>query len=100
MTTVETKRERFVAVDIQKNEEGWNVLQAILKDNTGAKIDDFPGYYKVKHPEKLLIRRETVEKIMGRPWDTQEFNLVIISYAGNFAEWDDEKILIQWDTHM
>ncbi|CUS98989.1 MmoB/DmpM family protein, partial [Candidatus Kryptobacter tengchongensis] len=43
---------------------------------------------------------ETVEKFMGRPWDTQEFNLVIISYAGNFAEWDDEKILIQWDTHM
>jgi len=50
MTTVETKRERFVSVDIQKNEDGWNVLQAILKDNPGAKINDFPGYYKVKHP--------------------------------------------------
>ncbi len=100
MTAVEAKKERFVAVDIQKTEEGWNVLRAILKDNPGAKIDDFPGYYKIKHPEKLLIRRSTVESTIGRQWDTQEFNLVIISYAGNFAEWDDEKILIQWDTHM
>ncbi len=100
MVAVETKRERFVAVDLQKTEEGYNVLQAILRDNPGAKIDEFPGYYKVKHPEKLIVKRETVESFMGRPWDTQEFNLVIISYAGNFAEWDDEKILIQWDTHM
>ena len=100
MVAVETKRERFVSVDLQKTEEGYNVLRAILKDNPDAKVDEFPGYYKVKHSNKLTIMRETVESFMGRPWDTQEFNLVIISYSGNFAEWDDEKIVIQWDTHM
>ena len=100
MVAVETKRERFVSVDLQKTEEGYNVLRAILKDNPDAKVDEFPGYYKVKHSNKLTIKRETVESFMGRPWDTQEFNLVINSYSGNFAEWDDEKIVIQWDTHM
>ena len=45
ISKVETKRERFVSVDLQKTEEGYNVLRAFLKDNPVANVDEFPGYY-------------------------------------------------------
>ena len=44
-----------------------------------------------------MIRRETVETRMGRPWETHEFQLSIVSYFGNIAEWDDDQIIIKWE---
>ena len=34
---------------------------------------------------------------MGREWETHEFQVHIVSYSGNIAEWDDDEIVIKWE---
>jgi phenol hydroxylase P2 protein len=52
---------------------------------------------KITTTGELVIKRETVEKLLGRPWETHEFQLVIVSYFGHIADWDDDQIVIKWD---
>jgi phenol hydroxylase P2 protein len=56
-----------------------------------------PGMVKVLVPHEMIIRRTTVEEILGREWDTQEFQLSIISLVGNISEWDEDEIRIKWE---
>ena len=37
-----------------------------------------------------------IEQRLGREWETHEFQLAIISYFGEFAEWEDDRIVIAW----
>ncbi len=41
-------------------------------------------------PGRLVIRRESVEALIGRRWNPQELHLSLISLSGNIEETDDE----------
>ena len=90
-------RVRTVGVDLQDAEETRALTDAIEADNPDATFTRMPGLIKVQTPGELVIRRETVEQHMGRPWETHEFQLSIVSYSGNIAEWDDDQIIIKWE---
>ena len=91
-------KERFVGVDLQDNEDSRAILKALLRDNPETKVSHLPGLIKVQCHHQLDLKRETVEKELRRPWDTQEFNLNIVSYVGDIQEWDDDHILVKWNT--
>ncbi|ACY96122.1 MULTISPECIES: MmoB/DmpM family protein [Thermomonospora] len=96
-TAPATGRPRTVGVDLQQNnEETRYVVEAIAKDNPDATIRHLPGLIKIQTPGTLVIRRETVEELLGRPWETHEFQLSIVSYYGHVDEWDDDQIVIKW----
>ena len=97
MTGIPTARVRNVGVDVQDNDESRPIVEAIERDNPEATIRRMPGMLKIQVPHEMVIRRTTVEDILGREWDTQEFQLSIISLAGNIAEWDEDQILLKWD---
>ena len=88
---------RMVGVDLQDSEENRALTEAIEDDNPEATLTRMPGLVKLQTPGELVIRRETVETRMGRPWETHEFQLSIVSYSGNIAEWDDDQIIIKWE---
>lgn len=88
---------RPVGVDIQENEQNRPVIEAIEADNPEAEVRYMPGMVRVSAPGQLVVNRETVEGLMGREWETHEFQLAIISYFGHIKEWDDDQILIAWD---
>jgi phenol hydroxylase P2 protein len=88
---------RQVGVDLQDSEESRALVEAIEEDNPGANLIRMPGLVKIQAPGQLLIRRETVEQRMGREWETHEFQVSIVSYSGNIAEWDDDQIVIRWE---
>jgi phenol hydroxylase P2 protein len=56
-----------------------------------------PGLVKLQSAGQIVINRQTVEEKLGRDWETGEFQLAIVSYAGNFAEWDDDQIIVKWE---
>jgi phenol/toluene 2-monooxygenase (NADH) P2/A2 len=56
-----------------------------------------PGQVRNPPAGELVIRRESVQERLGRDWETHEFQLNIVSYFGNIAEWDDDKIVIKWE---
>lgn len=97
MTETPAPRVRIVGVDVQDNDEARPIVEAIERDNPEATIRRMPGMLKIQVPREMVVRRTTVEEILGREWDTNEFQLSIISLVGNIAEWDEDEILIKWE---
>lgn len=93
-----TTNARTVGVDLQENSDDTRrVVEAIYRDNPNATVSRLPGLTRVQVPGRLVIRRQTVEELIGRPWETHEFQLSIVSYFGHISEWDDDEIVISWD---
>lgn len=90
--------ERPVGVDLQDSTDDARALvQAIEKDNPNATVSHLPGLVKITTTGALHINRATVQDLIGRDWETHEFQLHIVSYFGHIAEWDDDQIVIKWD---
>jgi len=89
--------ERLVSVDLQESEATRAVVEAIERDNADITVRHMPGLVKLARAGEMVINRGTVEAILGRPWETHEFQLAIVSYAGNISEWDDDQIVIKWE---
>ena len=88
---------RQVGIDIQESEDNRALIEAIKADNPDLTIRHIPGLVKLQSAGQIVINRQTVEEKLGRDWETGEFQLAIVSYAGNFAEWDDDQIIVKWE---
>ena len=88
---------RQVGIDIQESEENRGLIDAIKSDNPELTIRHLPGLELHQAAGQIVINRETVESKLGREWETGEFQLAIVSYAGNFSEWDDDQIIVKWE---
>jgi phenol hydroxylase P2 protein len=88
---------RQVGIDIQESEENRGLIDAIKADNPELTIRYLPGLVKLQAAGQIVINRETVEAKLGREWETGEFQLAIVSYAGNFSEWNDDQIIVKWE---
>ena len=89
--------ERLVGIDLQESEENRALIEAITADNPDIRTRYLPGLVKLQSAKPIVINRETVEAQLGREWETGEFQLAIVSYAGNFSEWDDDQIIVAWE---
>lgn len=85
----------FIA--FQKNDDSRCIIEAILEDNPGAMVDDQPSMVKIDVPNRLVIKRETVEEKIGRSFDLQELQLHLITISGNLDETDDE-FTLSWNS--
>lgn len=85
----------FIA--FQKNDDVRCIVEAIVEDNPGAVVVDQPAMVKVDVPDRLVIRRETVEEKMGREFDLQELQLHLITISGHLDETDDE-FTLSWQS--
>jgi phenol hydroxylase P2 protein len=89
-------RVRLCGVDLQETETTRAIVEAIEADNPDITVRHVPGLVKIQSPTAVVINRESVESRLGRPWETHEFQMAIVSYAGHIEEWDDDQILIKW----
>ena len=88
---------RQVAIDLQESEENRALIEAIKDDNPELTLRHLPGLVKLQAAGRIVINRESVENRLGREWETGEFQLAIVSYTGNFSEWDDDQIIVKWE---
>lgn len=95
--TTPAKKIRDVGVDLQESEENRAIIEAIEADNADCTVRHMPGLVRITVPGRLVINRASVQRRLGRDWETHEFQLAIVSYFGHIAEWDDDEIVIQWD---
>ncbi len=79
-----------VFIAFQRNEESRAIVNAILADNPGARVDEQPAMVRVDVPNRLVIRRSTVEQEIGRAFDLQEMHISLITLTGHIDETDDE----------
>ncbi len=85
-----------VFIAFQKNEDSRGIVSAILADNPTAVVNEQPAMVKVDVPGHLVIRRETVEQEIGRPFDLQELHVNLITLSGHIDETDDE-FTLSWN---
>ncbi len=72
------------------------VVEAIERDNPGASVEHQPAMVRITAPNKLTVRRETVEDISGNDWDPQDIQLILISFGGHLDE-DDDHFTVYWN---
>ena len=84
-----------VFIALQANEDTRPIVEALTRDNPHAVVHHYPAMVKIDAPMRLVLKRATVEDIVGMDWDLQLFNLNLISLSGNVDETDDELVL-EW----
>ena len=82
-----------VFIALQTNEDTRQIIEAILQDNPGAVVNEQPAMVKIDAEGKLVVRRETIEELIGRPYDLQEMQIHMITMSGNLDQTDDEMTL-------
>lgn len=88
-------RQESVFIAFQTNDETRPIIEAIANDNPNAKIVRYPAMVKIDAPGRLVIKRASIEELIGRDFDLRELHVNLISLSGNIDETDAEFVL-QW----
>ncbi|MFS8038963.1 MULTISPECIES: MmoB/DmpM family protein [unclassified Xanthobacter] len=86
---------QIASITLLHNDDARPIIEAILADNPGCRVLNMPGAVKLDRDDELVVRRASVEARIGRAWDPQELQLVIVSMAGNLDE-DDDHFTLSW----
>ncbi|MCE1236310.1 MAG: MmoB/DmpM family protein [Hyphomicrobiales bacterium] len=67
------------------------VIEAAEEDNPGKtiRVDDKVAYVRIDTDGELILRRETLERTLGRPFKMSEFEVNLGSFAGRIETSDD-----------
>ena len=84
-----------VFIALQTNEDTRQIIEAIVQDNPHAVVNEQPAMVKIDAEGKLVVRRETIEELIGRSYDLQELQVNLITMSGNLDQTDDE-ITLFW----
>jgi len=82
-----------VFIAFQTNDETRSIVEAIVADNAAVAVNRYPAMVKLDAPGRIVVRRETIEELIGRPYDLRELHVNLISLSGNIEESEDEFVL-------
>ena len=86
-----------VFIAFQTNEETRCIVEAIIEDNPEALVNVQPAMVKIDVPNRMVIRRSTVEDKIGRDFDLQELQLHLITVSGHVDE-TEETFTLCWNS--
>lgn len=81
---------------LQATEDGRAIAEAIRKDNEGVVITNKPAMIQIERPGRIEVNAATVSDTLGRDWEPEELQLVLISLGGQVDE-DDDQFVVYWD---
>lgn len=84
-----------VFIAFQLNEDTRQIVEAILADNPTAEVHEAPAMVKIDAEGSMVIRRESIEEVMGREFDLQELQVNLITISGHLNE-DDDVFELSW----
>ncbi len=67
------------------------VIEAAEEDNPGKtiRVDDKIAYVRIDTEGEMILRRETLERALGRPFRMSELEVNLGSFAGRIETTDD-----------
>ena len=86
-----------VFIAFQTNEETRCIVEAIVEDNPEALVNVQPAMVKIDVPNRMVIRRSTVEEKIGRDFDLQELQLHLLTMSGHVDE-TEETFTLCWNS--
>lgn len=97
MQTIQATQPRSkVFIAFQDNEESRPVVEAVLADNAEATAAYTPGLVKIDCPQRLVIRRASIEDITGQPFNLQQIQINLVTLSGHVDE-DDDEFSLSWN---
>ncbi|RQR31938.1 MULTISPECIES: MmoB/DmpM family protein [unclassified Burkholderia] len=84
-----------VFIAFQANEDSRSIVDAIVADNPRAVVVESPGMVKIDAPDRLTIRRDTIEELTGTRFDLQQLQVNLITLSGHIDE-DDDQFTLSW----
>lgn len=81
---------------LQSNDDTRAIIDAIEEDNPDARVTRQPAMVRIDAPERLVIKRETVETQTGNAFDLQALHVNLVTLGGNVDE-DGDKFVLYWD---
>ncbi|AOR67942.1 monooxygenase [Burkholderia stabilis] len=68
------------------------VVEAAREDNPGKEIrvDDKRAYLRIDTDGELILRRETIERALGRPFKMPDLEVELSSFAGRIETMPDQ----------
>ena len=68
------------------------VVEAAREDNPGKEIrvDDKRAYLRIDPDGELILRRETIERALGRPFKMPDLEVELSSFAGRIETMPDQ----------
>ena len=85
-----------VFIAFQDNEDSRPIIEAILADNAEAQATYPTGLVKIDAPGRLVVRRSTIEELVGRPYDLQQLHVNLVTISGHIDE-DDDQLSLKWN---
>ncbi|MBT9523298.1 MAG: MmoB/DmpM family protein [Dechloromonas sp.] len=84
-----------VFIAFQLNEDTRPIIEAVLADNPHAVANESPAMVKIDAEGQLVIKRESIEELIGRDFDLQELQINLITISGHLDE-DDDQFKLSW----
>lgn len=84
-----------VFIAFQDNEDARPIIDAILADNANAQASYPTGLVKIMAPGRLVIKRESIEELIGRSFNLQQIHVNLVTLSGHIDE-DDEQFSLSW----
>jgi len=85
-----------VFIALQVNEDTRPIIEAIEADNPLAVVHRQPAMVKIDAPDRMEIRRRTIEELIGRDFDLRELHVNLITLGGHVDE-DDDTLTLSWN---
>ena len=84
-----------VFIAFQLNEDTRPIIEAVLADNPHAIANESPAMVKIDAEGQLVIKRNSIEELIGRDFDLQELQINLITISGHLDE-DDDEFKLSW----
>ena len=87
----DAERNNSVGPVLRAGEMADAVIQALEEDNPGKVfvIQDHLAYLRIETEGECIMRRETIERALGRPFQMPELELNLTSFSGRIETTDD-----------
>ena len=85
-----------VFIAFQDNEDSRPIIEAILADNAAAQASYPTGLVKIDAPGSLVVRRATIEELVGRSFDLHQIHVNLVTLSGHIDE-DDDQLTLKWN---
>jgi phenol hydroxylase P2 protein len=84
-----------VFIAFQDNHDSRPIIEAILADNAQAQASYPTRLVKIDAPGRLVVRRATIEELVGRSFDLQQIHVNLVTLSGHIDE-DDDQLSLSW----
>jgi toluene monooxygenase system protein D len=94
-------RNNTVGPILRQGELANAVAEAAVIDNPGKRVtvDDKIAYVRVQTDDEMVIRRATIEEMLGRPFAMRDLEVDLSSFAGRI-ETHPDYVRFWFDKHL